>query len=96
MQLFYLAVRLLFLFGTRDSDEELTMGLLLLLFLGRATQIKTGLYCYCCLLWYARISKRLGYETIVVCDARLRIMLSYGTIDFLSFGTCDSEEDWTT
>ena len=35
-------------------------------FLGCATQLKTGLYDCCCLFWDARLSKRLGYETVVV------------------------------
>ena len=57
---------LFFILGTRDSKKDWTI-LLLLFVLGRAAQQKTWLYYCCCLFWDARLNKKLGYETVVVC-----------------------------
>ena len=43
------------------------MELLLFYLLGLVTQKKTGLYDCCCLFWDARLTKKLDYETVVVC-----------------------------
>ena len=87
MQLLYLAVRLLLSVGTCDSEDDLTLRLFLLSGTCDSEEDLAMRLLLCC--GYARLRRRLGYVTVVVCFG--------APLDYVfvvdCFGTRDSEED---
>ena len=80
-------MRLLLSVGTRDSEDDLILRLFLLSGTGDSEEdLAMRLLLF---FGYARLKRRLGYVTIVVCFGAL---LDYVFV-FVCFRTCDSEED---
>ena len=80
-------MRLLLSVGTCNTEDDLTLRLFLLS--GTCDSEEDLAMRLLLFFGYARLKRRLGYVTVVVCFAAL---LDYVFV-FVCFRTCDSEED---